>query len=130
MEDEAANDFFSAMKLKHKNPKMIQCGLFLDKVSPVIGASPDRIFYCDCCPPACVEIKCPFSINYTSPLDSSISLPYVKNGVINPKHKYFTQCMVQMGVTGLCRTYFVVWTPHGHLIDEVKFDETLWGGGE
>ena len=60
MEDEAANDFFSAMKLKHKNPKMIQCGLFLDKVSPVIGASPDRIFYCDCCPPACVEIKCPF----------------------------------------------------------------------
>ena len=111
MEDEAANDFLSAMKLKHKNPKMIQCGLFLDKVSPVIGASPDRIFYCDCCPPACVEIKCPFSINYTSPLDSSISLPYVKNGVINPKHKYFTQCMVQMGVTGLCRTYFVVWTP-------------------
>ena len=88
MEDEAANDFFSAMKLKHKKPKMILCGLFLDKVSPVIGASPDRIFYCDCCPPACVEIKCPFSINYTSPLDSSISLPYVKNGVINPQHKY------------------------------------------
>ena len=57
MEDEAANDFFSAMKLKHKKRKMIQCGLFLDKVSPVIGASPDCIFYCDCCPPACVEIK-------------------------------------------------------------------------
>ena len=53
----------------------------------------------------------------------------MKNGVINPKQKYFTQCMVQMGVTGLCRTCFVVWTPHGHLIDEVKFDESLWGGG-
>ena len=31
-----------------------------------------------------------------------------------------------MGVTGLNRTYFVVWTPHGHLIDRIKFDESIW----
>ena len=87
---EAANVFFSVMKLKHKNSKMVEYGLFLDKVSPVIGASPDRIFCCDCCPPACAETKCLYSINLTSSLDNSILLPDVKDGMVNRKHKYFT----------------------------------------
>ena len=127
MEDQAANSFFEAMKTDHKNLKLKTCGLFIDKSIPIIGASPDRIMTCDCCPPACVEIKCPYSINYTTPRDENISLPYLTKDIqINKKHKYYTQCVVQMGVTELRHTYFFVWTPHRHVIDHLDFEPKLW----
>ena len=127
MEDQAANSFFEAMKTAHKNIKLNNCGLFLDKLVPVIGASPDRIMTCDCCLPACVEIKCPYSINYTTPRNENISLPYLKKDMkINRNHKYYTQCVVQMGVTELSHTYFLVWTPHGHVIDHFDFEPKIW----
>ena len=31
------------------------------------------------CPKACVEVKCPYSINYTSPTDPAVNLSYLKN---------------------------------------------------
>ena len=126
MEDIAANGFFEVMKEGHKNLKLTNCGLFLDETAPVIGATPDRLMTCDCCPPSCVEIKCPYSINYTSPLDDKVSLPYIKNKQLNRKHPYFTQCMVQMGVTKVTHSYFMVWTPHGHMIEHILFDDKLW----
>ena len=68
MEDEAVNDFFSAMKLKHKTPKMIQCGLFSEKVSPVNWCKVQTVYFIvTVASPACVEIMCPFSINYILP---------------------------------------------------------------
>ena len=44
-------------------------------------------------------------------------------------HKYFTQCQMQLGVTGvtgLKKCYFMVWTCHGFIVDEICFDSTLW----
>ena len=81
---------------------------------------------CDCCPKACVEIKCPFSIAKKSPLDPDVRLPFMKKGKINKTHRYYTQCLVQMGVTEITRSYFVVWTPNGCLIDTVEYDEEKW----
>ena len=46
---------------------------------PYIGANPDCTVTCDCFPKACVEVKCPYSINYTSPTDPAVNLPYLKN---------------------------------------------------
>ena len=46
MEDHAANSFYEDIKLKHKNAKLNECGLYLDKLVPIIGASPDRIMTC------------------------------------------------------------------------------------
>ena len=92
IEKESDISFLDNIKANHKNPRLKECGLFLDKYSPFIGASPDWIFLCECCPPVCVEIKCPYSTNYTSPKDPSISLPYIKaDNSVNPKHQYFTQ---------------------------------------
>ena len=34
--------------------------------------------------------------------------------------------MVQMGVTQLSSTFFVVWTPHGHIVKNIAFDSNLW----
>ena len=69
MEDNAANCFFDFMKNKHKNFQMHECGLYLNKGAPYIGGSPDRIVTCSCCKPACLEVKCPYSINHLSPCD-------------------------------------------------------------
>lgn len=130
MEIEAVNMFCDVMKKRHKDFRSEKCGLFLHENLPFIGASPDRIIYCSCCPVACLEVKCPYSINFASPKDPDVNLPYLlRNGdefKLNRKHKYFTQCQVQMAVTGAQQTYFVVWTPHGMVIDNVSFDKELW----
>ena len=34
--------------------------------------------------------------------------------------------MLQMSVTGTIKNYFVVWTPHGMVIDETYFDHEFW----
>ena len=36
--------------------------------------------------------------------------------------------MTQMGVTELSKTFFVIWTPHGILIDQIEYDSELWNG--
>ena len=33
---------------------------------------------------------------------------------------------MQMGVTKIKTAYFVVWTPHGMVIDKITFDKELW----
>ena len=130
MEVNAVNKFKCILSETHKNVKIVDCGLYLDEQFPYIGASPDRIILCSCCPKACLEVKCPFSINYTTPYDPSIKLPYLtrKDDVIklNRNHKYYTQCQMQLGVTGIKKSYFMVWTSHGYVIDEIFFDAEYW----
>ena len=133
MEVNAVNCFLELMRKDHRNLKVDNCGLFLHNGIPYIGGSPDGIVCCDCCGRACLEIKCPFSINFTSPTNPEVKskLPYLlldPNGSlkINKKHKYFTQCQVQMGVTNITKSYFMVWTPHGYILDVISFDTELW----
>ena len=132
METEGSNTFYELMKSKHSKLTVTECGLYLDVEIPYVGGSPDRIVNCLCCPPACLEIKCPYSINYMSPKDERVKLPYLKkdttgNFFLNKKHRYYTQCQVQMAVTRISSCYFMVWTtPHGHIIENMPLDETLW----
>ena len=95
---------------------------------PYIGGSPDRIIRCLYCPPACLELKCPFSINHTTQQDPNISLPYIKfffneNFVINKKQRYYTQSQVQMGTVKMSICYFMVWTAYEYITDKIAFDE-------
>ena len=131
MEVNAINEFYEHMSKSHKNLKLSDCGIVLDKSHPYIGASPDQIVKCDCCSKACLEVKCPYSINYTSPNNPDNKLEYLKkdhNGVLklNKAHKYYTQCQMQMGVTGCSRRYFFVWTQHGFVMDTILFDPEWW----
>ena len=41
-------------------------------------------------------------------------------------HKYFTQCLIQMGVTKTRTAYFLVWNTHRMVIDNIAFDKELW----
>ena len=128
MEENAVNCLSDIMKSKHK--KIHECGLYLDNNAPYIGGSPDRIITCSCCKPACVEIKCPYSINHLSPGDPQAKLTYlVKQDdifLLSRSHQYYTQCLVQMTVTNMEHCYFMVWTPHGYIIDHLDFDRQKW----
>ena len=38
---------------------------------------------------------------------------------IEKSDKYFAQCQMQLGVTGLKKCYFMVWICHGFIVDEI-----------
>ena len=128
IEMEAANKFFELMKKEHKHFVILECGLFLDKANCFIGASPDHIITCDCCEDACVEIKRPLSINYEKPNDKNLDYLYKGDSEIKLKtnHSYFTQCILQAAITNRKLCYFVVWRPHGKVIDTMSFDDIMW----
>ena len=130
MEVNAVNLFCDLFSEYHKNVKVEECGLFLDNTLPVIGTSPDRIISCSCYHKACLEVKCPYSISYTSPQDPNVDLPYLKRVdgklSLHRSHQYFTQCQMQMGVTGLEFCYFFAWTQHGFVMEKIQFDLEFW----
>ena len=78
--------------------------MWADDVMPFIGASPDGIASCLCCGFSCLQIKCPFSINFTIPTNPHVKLAYLIKEEscikLNRKHKYYTQVQMQIGVTG------------------------------
>jgi len=129
MEKHALNAFFDIFKQEHKNPKLINCGLFLDDKHPFIGASPDGIIECTCHGRASFEIKGPYSISHKSPTDPDIKLPFMKminNELkLNTNHKYYTQYLQQMA-TKTEQCYFFVYTSHGHFLETVLFDNKYW----
>nr|XP_047128367.1 uncharacterized protein LOC124809022 [Hydra vulgaris] len=129
-EKNAAKIFMSTEGVRHQNPKLITCGLFVHKPHPYLGASPDNIFQCRCCLKSCVEYKCPFSIR-----DEDISVSWKKTDflemvdgkvVLKRNHKYYTQIIGQMAITGYKSTYFVVYTKKDVLVNKITFDEEHW----
>ena len=69
MENEAVDSFVENFKVVHKDVSVTECGLFLLKDMPVMGASPDCIIECSCCGIACLKIRCSFSMRHTAPTD-------------------------------------------------------------
>ena len=105
IEDDAANCFTEIMKKKQNNFQLHECGIYLHNKVPYIGGSHDRIVTCSCCKPACLEIKCPYSINHLSPHDPEAKVTYLvkKNDEIKLRktHRYYSICLAQMAVTEL-----------------------------
>ena len=83
---------------------------------------------CSCCGKACIEINCPYSINYTEPNEQNLDYLYKDGDTVKLKrnHKYVTQFLMQMEVTKTKNAYFVVWTTHGMVIGNITFDKELW----
>ena len=106
MEIEAANSFVEFIKGKLTEIKLSDCGLFIDETLPYLGASPDQVLLFSCCVKACVEIKCPYSIKYKNPCCPNLEYLRLCDGktVLKKSHKYYTQCMLQMAVTGTINT--------------------------
>ena len=128
METEAANTFIEFIKKKHTDINLSDCVLLVDEALPHVGSSPDGILLCSCCEKACVEIKCPYLINYTKPCYSNLEYLRLCDGktVLKKSQKYYAQYMLQMAVTGTMKNYFDTWTPNGMIIDEIYFDNEFW----
>ena len=57
----ASRVYFKTFKSKHKDFTVREGGLFINPVSPILGASPDGLVNCSCHDPGILEIKCPWS---------------------------------------------------------------------
>ena len=66
-------------------------------------------------------------MNFTKPCYYNLEYLRLCNGktVFKISRKYYTQCMLQMAVTGTIKNYFAVWTPH-RIIIEIYFDNEFW----
>ena len=126
MDLDAANTFAECIKNDHHDCIILECRLILNKTISYIGAIPDQL--CLCCGQACIEIKYPYSINYTEPNERNLHYLHKDGDVVKLKqnHKYLKQCLMQMGVTKTKTAYFVVWTTHEMVRDYVTFDKELW----
>lgn len=101
--------------LKTKFQSLRKCGLFLNPLYPVFGASPDGITN-----KFIIEIKCPSSNKTLS--------NYIKDGIINKK--YILQMQLQMAICNKQKGYFVVADPEFErkkefMLLEVKYCKEL-----
>ena len=46
--------------------------------------------------------------------------------ILSGTHRYYTQIISQIGVTGISSCYFIVWTVKVIFVQIVKFDKQLW----
>ena len=95
MKIEAANTFTELIKGKHTDIKfkLSECGLYVDETLPYVIGSPDRTLLCSRCEKACVEIKCPYSMNCTKPCCSNLEYLLFCDGktAMKNSHRYYTQ---------------------------------------
>jgi hypothetical protein len=78
-----------------------------------------------------VEVKCPFCKRaeiISNVSDKDFCLQKDENGVnkLAKSHAYWYQVQTQLGVCGMERAFFVVWTEKDLYIEEVLFDEKKW----
>ena len=100
--------------------KVIQVGLVVLQCQPWLSATPGGFVLENGAITKILKIKCPISCEKEPIFDKTankFNVPYLKriNDVdqLNPTHKYYTQCQIQMYVTGLSSCDFYVWSPRG-----------------
>ncbi|XP_068743620.1 uncharacterized protein [Montipora capricornis] len=98
----AISAYEHVMKEKHKNFKIVKCGMFINKEYPWLHATPDFLCSCDCCGEGCGEVKCPFCIDncdfesYVSKSSSCLRKDSAGNFWLKKEHEYFYQTQQQL----------------------------------
>ena len=102
------NTFSGYIKSYHQDYIILECGLVLDETMPYTGASPDWLMSCLYCGKACIEIKCPYSMNHTESNEQNHDYLYEDGDTVKSKqnHKYFMQCSIPVGVTKTLTLWF------------------------
>lgn len=94
---------------------IISCGLFVDKKSKCLAASPDGLIGNN----SIVEIKCPASAKDFTPQEAfenkKLNFMNFIDGELKLKtsHDYYYQVQGQLHIADRKYCYFVVWTPKG-----------------
>lgn len=102
--------------------KCDECGLFVMKSHPYIGASPDRLLGTE----TVVEVKCPYTSRDRE--INAITVPYLvtdesNNLTLKKSHQYYYQVQGQMMVTDRKFCDFIVYTFQGLLRISIARDE-------
>jgi len=113
------------------NVTIDQCGLFIDRDHPFLGASPDGTIDED----GLVEIKCPSSAKELTPDEAILQRKFTFWGInkkskeivgLNQNHNFYYQVQGQLHVTRRDYCLFVLWTPKGLKVEKIKRDDAFW----
>ena len=109
----------------HHNISVKNCGLYLCKDAPYLGASPDGVIECDCCGIGVLEIKCPFKFKSSGLDDVPGNKEYCISSDMKLKqtHEYYTQVQHQMFVLNCQYADFFIWSPINAICIRVQRDE-------
>ena len=103
--------------------------IFLHKNYSYITALPDGIANCKYHGKTLIEIKCPFNLRNKAIQEGVHECLFIaeKDGLLtlSRTHRYYTQTVSKMQVTGIYSCYFTVWTLKNIFVQTVKFDEKL-----
>lgn len=116
----AVGDYQRFMSENHDSFQVNEVGFVISKNWPCLGASPDRLVFCECCLGGCLEIKCPYLLytnNYTDineyvSLKSSCLIKENDKVTLKKSHSYYYQVQMQIFVTKLKYCDFVIWSPN------------------
>ncbi|XP_060785079.1 uncharacterized protein LOC132891482 isoform X2 [Neoarius graeffei] len=111
----------------HRDFTVQECGLFLSKEYPYLGASPDGIVECTCCGKGCVEIKCPCCVK-DEDMDVSEKSTFCLgkddegNLFLKKDHAYYFQIQSQMNILNFQYCDFIFWQGNGWFVQRVQKD--------
>ncbi|XP_058832469.1 uncharacterized protein LOC131690590 [Topomyia yanbarensis] len=133
-EFQAVSALFQAVEGSHTDLKLLKSGLHLSQENPCLGASPDAILHCRCHGIITVEVKCPYSSKDADNLrdvllklkDRYVDVDEHGNIVMNTRHKYYYQTLMQVHICKATFGYFYIWSPKDTLLFQVKRNETYW----
>ncbi|XP_066930891.1 uncharacterized protein [Clytia hemisphaerica] len=131
-EKDARNTLNVYLSSQHQNCVIKDCGLYRSQDYPFLGASPDGIMECSCCSVGYViEVKCPHKCTksdmiHLADTDNDFCMEK-EEGTENKyklkqDHPYYYQVQLQMLITGIPRSYFIVYSPTVSLIQEIFID--------
>ena len=126
----AINQYLKKTSKKHKSVTVDRSGLIVAKSMPFLGASPDGIRKCGCCPQkTTVEAKSLYSKRNLLPAVAAAAfLEEDDEGNLKLKSetKWNYQIKGLMGISEIHDADLVIYTNKGILIIPVPFDESLW----
>jgi hypothetical protein len=132
-EDVARDQYVEYQANKHTSLSVEECGLFVDKHHPYLGASPDGLVTCKCCTEGLLEIKCPESLKNLNPIEAAKkSKQFVSGttGSVSLKKdvncSYYVQIQGQMAVLGRPWCDFVYYTFEGLYVERIHFNTNFW----
>lgn len=111
-EKHARQAFLTLEGVNHNKLAVKDISLVVHPQNPHLGASPDGIVHCLCCPPSVLEIKCPSKYSNVAITEAVGKKDFCldENLQLKEDHMYFAQVQGQMALCKLRAAYFVVWT--------------------
>ena len=112
------------------NVQVVKAGFFLHPLQPWLGASVDGIVIDNRQVTRILEVKCPISCTAKpifDPEKNTCNVGYLKlenkQVYLKESHQYFTQCQMQLYVTGMSICDLFVWSPKGSCRVEIYRNE-------